>query len=362
MSRDRNPRVIVLQTVLPDYRLPFHRLVAARLNADYRVCCGEICFEESTRTAINGRDLIDPVRNSYLGGRRFLWQHGGFARALSADVVVLGFNLRILSNYGILLIRKLLRRRTILWGHIEGRSFVTRCFRFTQILLANAFVTYTRRDHDQLRAQYPRLKVAAAPNACLHKADCRFLRRPAGEVNEIIYVGRLTTRKKPGLLVDAFHRAIRNSAIPSKARLRVIGSGPEEGNLRGQVAEADLRDRVIFHGHISAPDRLRELYATALVSASPGYVGLSAIQSFAFGVPMLVARGEPHSPEFEACQEEFNTLFFDSDDPASLADLIGRIYQEKHSLLERRSTISTRIRDTYTYEKMADTFVSVIGQ
>lgn len=43
-----------------------------------------------------------------------------------------------------------------------------------------------------------------------------------------------------------------------------------------------------------------DVYANALVSVSPGYVGLSLTQSLSFGVPMLIAIDEAHVPEIDA--------------------------------------------------------------
>lgn len=276
--------------------------------------------------------------------------------------MVLGFNLRILSNYGILVARRILKKPTFLWGHIEGRSSITTRFGFMQVRLADAFITYTTGQRDRLQSSYPRLPVIAAPNACLHESDCRFLKRTAAEVTNVICVGRLTNRKKPTLLLDGFRLAIESGTIPPQCRLLFVGNGPKADILKKTVSVFGLESRVEFHGHISKVDSLRRLYSTALVSVSPGYVGLSAVQSFGFGVPMLVAREEPHSPEIAACREGFNTIFFSSNNPKALVGALGTAFAERESILAKRQAISDYTRGRFTYEKMAEDFENAIGR
>ncbi|MDE0005658.1 MAG: hypothetical protein OXQ29_23450, partial [Rhodospirillaceae bacterium] len=43
----------------------------------------------------------------------------------------------------------------------------------------------------------------------------------------------------------------------------------------------------------------------------PGYVGLVALHSFAYGVPVVTRRGEPHAPEFSNLAHGSNALICD---------------------------------------------------
>jgi len=90
---------------------------------------------------------------------------------------------------------------------------------------------------------------------------------------------------------------------------------------------------------------------------SPGYVGLSLIQSLGFGVPMLIARDEPHAPEVEAAVEGENSFMFESDSVSALAELLVTMADDRASWLARRPALAESARRTYSIENMVRSFV-----
>jgi len=108
---------------------------------------------------------------------------------------------------------------------------------------------------------------------------------------------------------------------------------------------------------VSSLDELRRIYAGAIASASPGYGGLSVIQSLGFGVPMLIARDEPHAPEIEAAIEDRNVVMFEGDRPDALAAALVGVVSERERWLSRRVEMSAAIRTRYSIEQMVDAFV-----
>jgi glycosyltransferase involved in cell wall biosynthesis len=204
--------------------------------------------------------------------------------------------------------------------------------------------------------------VWSAHNSCVWRSDCLPALPTKAAPQNVLYVGRLIATKKPELLLKAFGVAVRRGAVPAASNLVFVGDGPLKDALQEECRTHNLMQRVRFEGHISDARRLREFYAEALVATSPGYLGLSAIQAFAAGVPMLVARDEPHSPEVEACREHFNTLFVASDSVEAWASAIGSAFQSADDLVRRRGEISADIADRYTYERMLETFHAVVGE
>lgn len=77
------------------------------------------------------------------------------------------------------------------------------------------------------------------------------------EKKEIIFVGRLVTRKGVKYLIDAFHK-VRKSILHD---LIIIGSGPERDRLEDLVAAYGLQSRVRFTGTIS-DEALDQHYAS----------------------------------------------------------------------------------------------------
>jgi glycosyltransferase involved in cell wall biosynthesis len=222
---------------------------------------------------------------------------------------------------------------------------------------ANTLIVYTEQEARELRDGRATIDVAAAPNALYRARDMTPSQNECP--TDFLYVGRLNDAKKPLLLLKAFHHALPSMA--KDVRLVFFGDGPLREELRSRVDELGLDDRVVLRGHVSDVMRLRQAYSSAIVSVSPGYVGLSLIQSLGNGVAMLVARDEPHAPEIEAIVDGVNGLFFESDSPEALASALSRASAERETWASRRVAIAEHARATYSVERMADSFVAALG-
>lgn len=353
-------KLLLQQVVIPDYRLPLFLLLKQSLGDQFEVFAGETDYNITPKTTPLAWDHFDKVINHYFFKRRLLWQGGLLQKMVSAHLLIASANMRNLTVVSALFLRKVLRRKTILWGHAQGQTRIGSLLRGLFLRHCHHFIAYTESQAAYLSSKYPWLKVTAAPNACVHEKDCYPLPVPAYEVQNVLYVGRLVSEKKPGLLLQGFHHAVTNNFIPGTAKLIIIGEGPEKVHLIAEAQKLNLQERVEFPGHISDVDTLRTHYSRAVCSVSPGYVGLSATQSFSFGVPMLVAKDEFHSPEIEACQEGFTAMFFESDNPEALSKGLQDFYESKVLWYSKRTEICEWTKSNYTYETMRDRFLQVI--
>ncbi len=261
-------------------------------------------------------------------------------------------NPRIMSTWLLFLTRRLLRRRSIFWGHVHGRgkrNKLIKVLRKSQLALSNGMVTYTERQTKDLIAAGFTSPVWNSNNSCVHEADCIPVN---GKQNRIVYVGRLVNTKKVAILIKGFHQAFHDKP---NMELHIAGEGPEESKLKTLIEKLGASPQIIMHGRVTAPKKLQQIYKDALAAASPGYVGLSCIQAMAHGIPMLISRDEPHSPEIEACIENVNTIFFDTNNTDSLAKALQKIKKNKSLWKERSPKIASFIRSKYTMENMADT-------
>ena len=302
-----------MQTVVPDYRTRFYEDLAREVGA-YTLMAG--AADWSTDIAHVETVPSVRVRNRYFAGRRLLWQSGVLRAAASADVVIVSLNPRIRLELGHPHHAQVAAGRTLLWGHAwprRGRSDRARdVFR----RLASTLIVYTETEARELREHSPGTDVVAAPNGLYRRAEIGPVE--ARSAADVVFVGRLNPSKKPVLLLDAFISAA--PRLPADVRLVFVGDGPQRKLLEQRASDAGLADRVVFTGHIADVEELRAIYGQAIVSVSPGYVGLSLIQSLGYGIPMLIARDEPHSPEIEALVEGENGSLFTSDSPDSLAE------------------------------------------
>lgn len=352
----------VQQTIIPDYRMGVFDLLRDRLGDGFMVFAGEHDFGGSPISSDAAWGRYTKVSNHYCLGSRLLWQSGMIRSLLEAKVVILNGNLRILSNYPVLFMRRVLGRRTLLWSHADGRSRMGRLLRRLYCHLSNGIVAYTESDKEVFCVQCPSIPVWVAPNSCVYAGDCLPVSLPLNDLpTAFIYVGRLIEEKKVDSLLRAFSVAVKAGSLPDEARLIIVGDGPAKSALSVFAQENSLSDRVCFTGHISNTDRLRELYSQAIASVSPGYVGLSATQSFSFGIPMLISKDEQHSPEIEACQAGFNAMFFKTGDLADFSEALVSTWKLRSDWISRRSEIASWTRENYSFEAMVEAFISSLN-
>lgn len=350
--------VRLVQTSIGDYRQAFLEAIVERMGERFQAYAGETYFNGTTRTQVHLDGHLHPLRNRFLLHRRLLWQSGAVSAAVGAHVAVLEYNPRILSVWVALVMRRFLRRRTVLWGHAwsrSGRGSLRNVVRGAMRGLSDGLVVYSRTQGRELTGARPRRPLFVAPNAIYRRSQLE----PADHADprDFLYVGRLVTQKRPEVLLQAFSLAL--DRLPVGSRLVFVGEGPMEGPLRKAAASLPA-GRVVLEGHVADPEVLRGLYARSIASVSPGYVGLSITQSLGFGVPMVVARDEPHSPEIEAAIEGFNCRFFAPTTAEALAKVMIAMAEDAPTWVARRAAIAEDCRTKYSVEAMADGFISAI--
>lgn len=345
------------QTAIADYRQEVIDLLRERWGAALHIYVGVEYFDPTVMTGVRLPANTVTVTNRFLFRRRLEWQHGVVRPFVGMSSAVVELNPRILSTWVILILRRLLGRRTVVWGHAwsrSGASSRTEVARHAMRRLSTVVLVYTEQERRELAKRMPSAQIVAAPNAL-------YRRRQIGAVQTdqrpfaVVYGGRMVPAKKPTLLVKAFLMAT-ESGLPDDMRLLMIGDGPERSCAQQIATRHRYGDRVSFLGHVPAGE-MGPFYARSLVSASPGYVGLSLIQSLSFGVPMLIARDEPHAPEFEAARPGANTVLVTSDSAEHWADALLKIADARDTWTSRRAAIAADCRDCYAVELMVDRIV-----
>jgi glycosyltransferase involved in cell wall biosynthesis len=352
-------KIVIQQSVAPDYRLPLFLSLHNLYAGSCKLLCGKRDFSKNIETKKLDVEYIIPVVNSYSLRRKFLFQRAAIKHLVKSDIVCLSYNLRIISNILVIWLRYLKRKPTLLWGHIDGRSPITRYLGIIYLKAASGFITYTYSQAAELKKRHPKMDVFSAANACFSAEDCWF--HSNEQPNDVVFLGRLIEGKRPMLLLEAYRVFVAKRESKNIGRLVFIGEGSEKVKLEKAVIEHGLEKRVIFAGYISDLNEQRKFFSNALCSVSPGYVGLSVSQSLAFGVPVIVADDEPHSPEVEACQWGKNAIQFEARNVESLASTMAQCYEDSEMWLERRHEISSWTAENYSYERMVEAFQSAIS-
>lgn len=350
----RPPVVVFAGVAIGDYRRRFLECVAARLPR-LQVITGDVHLERSFKA---GRDLGVPVRrasNAFFAGRRLLWQRGVLAACVAAEACVVEHNPRSLTAWAVGLRRRAAGRRTVAWGHVESRVGHQRgigLLRHLQRRLCGVALYYTAEERAAAVARYGEQPASfVAPNSLYGREEWR--PPPARPARDFLVIGRLSADKKP----DVALRAFLGARLPDDCELHLVGDGPMKADLE-TMARGSGR-RVNFHGHVSAFDALEKLFHGSIAAISPGYVGLSIVQSTYFGCPMIYAHGEPHAPEITLAREGFNALAVERCEPACFARAMegaGRMFGGAG----RRIEIATQSVDRCNAEEMAAGFVAAV--
>lgn len=350
-------KLIIIQTVTPDYRAIFFKNIKKALNEKFELYSGDYYFE----TTVKSSDQIirNQIKNHFLFKRRLLFQTGIWHLIFKNDIVVTELNPRIISNWMIVLIRWLFKKETYVWGHAWGRSGISskRDF-FRNILrkLSSGVIVYTNKQKEELQIKMPRKLIFSAPNALISSKE--MITNHNSNISDIIYVGRLVTQKKPLFIIKAFEKA--QKFIASNTKLLIVGDGSEFNVLKNYTLSNNLEKKVIFKGHVCNYNELKKLYSSSLFSVSPGYIGLSVTQSFGFGVPILVSKNENHSPEIEAVDEGFNAVYFNTNDIDDCVEKILYFYEKREYWLNQRVDILERCKSNYSIENMSNIFINLV--
>lgn len=347
--------VAVLQTIVPDYRVALFEELRLRTGANLTIAAGQDYFTRIS-TAESAAAVIDlPLKNYYFLGKRLAFQ-SGWGQLCRKDVLVAEFNPRILSTWFLLLARGLTRRRTFLWGHDESRqhSALGGHLRSLMMWSASGVITYTESGAARLRSQHPRIRVIAAPNALYRQGDMRPV-AATPEAIDFACVGRFIAEKRQALVLDAFLQALPN--LPLATRLHFIGSGPTAEAVR-EAATAHT-DRVLFHGHVSDAIGVARVLSRCAFSVSGGYIGLSAVQSIGFGVPVIYPDDEPHAPEFE-CLTPANSIAYRARNIAHLSEILIDAHASRSRFQSHATEISEGCAQSYSVEATASALAHVL--
>ncbi len=251
------------------------------------------------------------------------------------DIIISGLNLRSLSS--ILLFLKM-RKRYILWGHGFGRGrhgFLGRLPRLLAARLSAASLFYTPESVKIFSRLTSPEKLFVANNTISLPTYIAPKNKP---LDCFLYFGDLREEKGVDLLIDAFSIVASDN---EGLRLVIVGDGDCRPQLVSQARSKTCANRIQFFPRTTKPEDLKEHLDTAFATVSPLHVGLSVVQSFWAGVPIITQKNSYHAPEFSFCEDGKNCILFSGGVP-------GLTTAMSHVLdTERRNHLSLNCREFY---------------
>lgn len=336
--------------VLPSYRQNCMEILVDTFPRQLELYVSKAHLDPTVKSGVQLPN-IEYVSMRRLMGNRVFFQSGRFLRALQVDDLVVDLNPRSISAWLLLALRRALRRRTLVWGHLHPRAGAdsrTASARRVMRQLASGTITYTYSDQDAAVSELPGKPVWSATNALYRAEDIQPVGNFGDETRtDVLYVGRFEAAKKVPLLLEGFAEALRQQP---QLRLRLVGGGSQEGQLRDRVEELGILSNVLFEGWIDDVDTLRSFYERAICAVSPGFAGLGLTQCLGFGVPMVVSKDEPHAPEIELA-DTGGVAWVETDHPTSMAEGLLAAWETRFDL--PLSQTSQYVQKHYSAESMA---------
>ena len=258
---------------------------------------------------------------------------------------------------------KILRRKIVYQVH--GGPFPGDFFANNRVLTAmlrrilswpDVVVLLSTRHMQAYRDFAPAAKLAmVAYGVEIHDADLNIERyAPAGPL-QIVNIGRFVQAKGIFDIVDAVG-ILRSRGI--RVRVRFVGSGPEEQQLRRAIVDAGLDDRMellepVF-GHAK-----QQLWRSANVLALPSYsegLPLALLESMCAGtVPVITPVGGIP----DVMQNQVHGLFVSPRNPIEVADALQQLHEDREGLRRMAIAGRQRIVDQYSVGRFASEFQSL---
>ena len=137
---------------------------------------------------------------------------------------------------------------------------------------------------------------------------------------QLVFIGRLTSQKKLHHLINVINDLINENV---GINLLFVGDGNERFNLEKIVHDLGIKKYVHFFGASFDENANYELINSSDCCVAPGEVGLTAIHSLTYGVP-VISHSNPNfqMPEFESISPGFNGNLFEKDNNSDLKQKI----------------------------------------
>ena len=313
----------------PHYRAPIFKRMDSEIGCDFFIGDGlpkpikEMGYED-----LSG--FKKKIKNVWLWGN-FFWQNGAIGLAFKPykAYIITGTPFCI-STWVLLLILKVLRKKSILWTHgwygdetiikiqLKKKFFnlASKIFLYgdyaRDLMIDKGFdaqkliCIYNSLDYDnQLALRNKLVKTKIYENYFGNKLPV------------LIYIGRIQKVKRLDLLLHALKISLSKGV---KYNLIFVGDNPEECDLEKLVTEYRINDYVWFYGSCYDENKNSELIYNADLCVSPGNVGLTAMHSLVYGTPVITHNDfTQQMPEFEVIRIGVNGDLFVANNSNSLA-------------------------------------------
>lgn len=307
----------------------------------------------------------------------------GYIRRKKPKVVIHETAVGIISLPLIVLLKKILGFRLIVWGHTYNRKigFDPQKHRSDRYRLwiqrrADAIITYSTGEKDELiRNNIAGEKIFPALNTLdtnrflpirdrLEKEGKEAVKERLGFKHKynLIFIGRLYEDKWPGVAIEVLDLLLKKGL--GSVGLHFVGTGPVEQMIKEYAAKAGIAENVFFRGEIYDETKTGELLFASDLMIMPGCVGLSVNHAFCFNCPVVTFESKDlvpaHGPEIEYIIHGKTGFVIPNRDVAEMARFVFDYLNNQELQEQSRSHIRNMIEHVCPIEKLVDGFANAI--
>lgn len=292
------------------------------------------------------RDKMHNINHIQINNN-IIWQKGVINALMTKkfDNVILLGDMKILSNWIAILICRLRGKKVSVWTHgIYGNeNFFKMNLRTLFLSLADKIFLYENRAKEILLSKgFSEKKLTVVFNSInleeqtkAYETNLKIIEKTGIKKSfDIIFFGRLTKIKRVDMLIDAIASL---NTINLSYKLNIVGHGPEKTNLMHKVSLLNAKKFIFFNEGTYNEDKISKFFMNSDLLVSPGNVGLNAVHSLCYGVPVLTHnKFENQMPEHEVINEPFNGLFYEYNNQESLKNKIQNWFSNYHNVSSRK--------------------------
>lgn len=193
---------------------------------------------------------------------------------------------------------------------------------------------------------YPLPQYSFSVNSCAEPAQLRAQHRLDAQGPVIGAVTRFFPVKGMRHLIAAFSEILR--AKP-RARLVLVGTGPEEDALRAQCVDLGIDGSVVFAGFQREVEPYVRLFDVSVVPSLEEGFGLVAIESMVLGTPVVASRIDGLR---EIIEDGVSGLLVEPADPHAIAQAVLRVLDDR-DLHQRLSDGGRAVAKRFSLDRYA---------
>ncbi|MBV1776597.1 glycosyltransferase family 4 protein [Burkholderiaceae bacterium DAT-1] len=359
--------VLIIQRRMTDYRVAFFEMLRTDLlthGINLQVIYGQCNKNELQKHDSGALEFGTFIKNIYLFNSNVVIQPIlKNIIDIKPDLIILTQENKLLLNY--LLLFSPFKSKICFWGHgrdLQNQSTFKSILKYHLTRRTRWFFSYTKMSSEILISKnYPAQRITNVENAIdtknilnqtqsLRQSDLENTKIRLGiESSNIgVFIGSLYQEKRLDFLFACADRIRKD--IP-EFHLIIIGNGPMASYIEEQCTNRQKWCTWVKEQH--GIEKIKLIKISKLI-INPGLVGLSILDSFATGTPLITTDCGLHSPEIAYLENGINGLITDNTEFA-FCDAVTKLLNDDTKLLSMRNECLASAH-RYTLENMVQNF------